>query len=740
MGNKTKRGAELEGTPKTPRSFEVSPCKPTCVDSFSQEPEDRRLIQLRSRRPLQWNNLAKQVTNAMGVGSTPEDSLENTLSPFLDQDMTSSGESNVITALSPICVNAVRGNSHQQGMRFKAAMKKLNEMPPSLAFPKIKDFEAALKEKSHSRALEDAHWTPREEHGAAGPIDADSCLTGERIFFWSNAAFNQRPAHEETICTSKEASSSTSCSLSGLSAHYKASERADCEAESKDPLANCCQRESLIVDSTADAIGSSGPEDQETKLRSSRGQCTELSDSSLARKLLFTSDKSSLCGSVLEPDYSAFPQRRSEAKECTDLQRSIVRAGQAQAANNEGLESGLDEIEQEIQRLTERLMELQFQKRTREKEIKRHREGRKEAADRERSVIATLQQRQGNRSAVTGAKKGKGAVSISSSSASVLRSPRGNSLGFYPEGTPVNRRAQCPATASASKLSELRKSVSSASCRRMKSSNRSSDSEADCSKVLRRLSMSGPIMSSPSNVLGQQQQRSLSGKGGCTPSRVVSSRYGRAITPDACRTSGGSTLASCKKRHHHSAASSLLLQPPASVANSPLKKGATLRSGYPSRSGFATPTKERQQVKPVSSIIAASNTASSSSSLRAQNLGRLLHSPRKTPITRIDSPKSTAALYQCLESLLEDSKHFFKRLSPARSHLLHNHHLSQQLVSSAHATAATCKSLELILPSINTCRVDAISPRDSGCVKRACDRRKSHFFAMQEPVPHALES
>lgn len=565
-------------------------------------------------------------------------------------------------------------------------------------------------------------------------IAAGSCLTGERIFFWSNAAFNQRPAHEETICTSKEASSSTSCSLSGLSAHYKASERADCEAESKDPLANCCQRESLIVDSTADAIGGSGPEDQETKLRSSRGQCTELSDSSLARKLLFTSDKSSLCGSVLEPDYSAFPQRRSEAKECTDLQRSIVRAGQAQAANNEGLESGLDEIEQEIQRLTERLMELQFQKRTREKEIRRHREGRKEAADRERSVIATLQQRQGNRSAVTGAKRGKGAVSISSSSASVLRSPRGNSLGFYHEGTPVNRRAQCVATASASKLSELRKSVSSASCRRMKSSNRSSDSEADCSKVLRRLSMSGPIMSSPSNVLGQQQQqqqRSLSSKGGCTPSRVVSSRYGRAITPDACRTSGGSTLA-CKKRHHiHSAASSPLLQPPASVANSPLKKEATLRSGYPSRSGFATPTKERQQVKPVSSIIAAS----SSSSLRAQNLGRLLHSPRKTPITRIDSPKSTAALYQCLESLLEDSKHFFKRLSPARSH-----NLSQQLVSSAHATAATCKSLELILPSINTCRVDAISPRDSGCVKRACDRRKRHFFATQEPLPHALES
>eukprot|EP00250_Pteridium_aquilinum_P020348 c2478_g1_i1 orf=230-2572(+) len=768
VGKKTKRGAELEGTPKTPLSLEVSPDKSTCGDGYLQEPEDRRL-QLRSRRPLQWN-IAKQGSNTPG-GGVGEELLENTSSPARQQQghLKSTGESKEVAALSPICINAIQDNSKQQGWR-KTVIKKPNELPPSSLSPRMKDCDGVMKRRmGNGKALgDDSDWIITEDRGPAVSVDTGSCssspdcrispLSGERIFIWSNAAFNQRPVHSETVCISKNTASSSSCSSSASSSQHKAAitEETVCEAESKatdqdslpdvtffETKGNKAMRAYGAPDAKQGISNSElvGLGDKETKPSGSVSESIDHSESSLAKDL--------------------FPNSLLHISKATKT------VGQADGNKEEMLEIGLDEIDQEIQRLTERLTELQLQKRKREEQMKRQDEdrskkvetassvGRKEDVDRERSVVAKLQQRQG-KGGTTGAGRGKGAANISSSSASVLQSPRpqtqkGYGAKFREESplAPVGRRH----AGSVSKLSEMRRSVSTVS-RRMESSNRSSDAETERTKVFRRLSLSGVVMPAPVNVQGEKsQQRSLSSKG--TPSRVVSSRYGRAITPDACRLSGASSLA-CKKRDRpSSAASSPLPQPPASVACSPLKKVATFRSGYPSRSGFATPTKERQQLQPTSLVttaILSSNAPASSSSCKAQNRALRVHSPSKSPISRVDSPKSTAALYKCLESLLEDSKHFFKRLSPARSHLLHNQSQLERIAAVPSSTVvlspclAGCSpkpplALDLTLPSINTYRIGATSPRDSGCVKRASERQhKRFFFAKEEAIPQAMES
>lgn len=830
VGNKTKRGAELEGTPKTPRPFEISPVRSACVDGSSQEQEDRSL-QPKSRRPLHWNNIAKQGFAIAGGGN--EDSLENPLTPSHQQEIfRGSGEARaaeIVAALSPICVNAIAAGIDQQGER-KAGMKKLTQLPSKLLLqqnfsPMMEGCGAAVpRRKGHGNAL-DAEWGKKanKEQEDAGSWDGSypsspdwrtSPFSGgpaKRVFFWSNAAFNQRSVLNEMICESKDTSSSSGCSSSSSGSQQDAqlAEPSVCQETCKEtenypsdeescPVTEgsgsshgdgsfkeiCNVQENVIVsqtngrghtiqESNLELLGQLGLAKDEMKDENAwRGGRDLAENSSVARKVLFRIDESAL--NEAQDGKKSASKRDSDG--VGDFQRSGIRDfkatdeseksgqghGEKEGGYGQKLEIGMDEIEQEIKRLTLRLTELQLQKRKREEEMMKREEeeergkkaaamgvsseeGRKKGTEGDKSVAAKLLQRQGKR-ATAGAGRGGG-------SAAVLQSPRAQpqkSFGAASKSredsplAPATRRVAPPAV-SLSKLSELRRSVSSAK----RAESGGSDANAERAKVLRRLSLSSAAVGTAARGQHeQQQQRSLTPRG--TPARVVSSRYGRATTPDACRPRGHSSASVCKKRDRASSAtSSPLPQPPAATfAASPLKKIATVRSGYPSRSGFVTPTKDCLKASTTTAVpTSGSANPPPSDLLSSSGKSRL----GTTKASRLDSPKSTAALYQCLESLVEDSKHFFKRLSPARKAAPHLNQVMLQLDAHAGTSAAplpaglaSSSKLPLALergtlPTINTCRLAALSPRDSGCVKRTSDRQKKQFFFAKEEIisrPH----
>ncbi|KAI5082885.1 hypothetical protein GOP47_0002628 [Adiantum capillus-veneris] len=805
VGKKTKRGAELEGTPKTPRSLEASPAKPASVDGSSIEPDDRR-PQLRSRRPLQWTIITKQ--KIVGDGELGE----NTMSPSQQQaQLKCTGGSKGAAALSPICVNAIPNNAGQDGGAKKACIKKSNELPPAVILsPSVSNCDGVPERvwRGKAKALD---WSDRniDDPDDARSTDEGSCpstpdvpSSGKQMFFWSNAAFNtHEPGQQEAVSLSKDAASSSGCSTSSASSsrqiHEASIARADSEAESKfydssaeDGHTHINGRESFREDdrqkgamlpescTTMDPVqrpSNSSLKAEENAEREHANGCI----SSMTNKNLFESGgKSSLAANNLDAGHVDFPPFTSAATKQPQAgnERGLQAADDAAEDKVSAMKGALDEIQQEIERLTERLAELHLQKRKREEEIQRQY---KQSKNYERAT-GNLVKVPGNDEKSGEEKRGAGAGAGGNrmkeiNGAGSSRSPlvrHKSTPKIQPQKTnrlaatsreesplaPIGRRGQGP-TASVSKLSEMRRSVSSTG-RRIERSNGD-----ERTKALRRLSLGGAATSTSSESKTQKQQGVIKPLQPCksTPSRIVSSRYGRPITPDACRPCAPGGSISSKKRDRPSSASAASSplpapspSPSASVVCSPLKRAATLRSGYPSRSGLSTPTKDRHAVSKSSAMVSSSvqlppSTLSSSLTKSQDRTHLLLSSPRcMSPLPRLDSPKSTAALYKCLESLLEDSKHFFKRLSPARPHRLPAQ-LEENAIAGAVAVVAAspastattlsvcdCSPKQLLaamesaLPTINTCRLDALSPRDSGCVKRALDRQKKRFYFAQE--------
>ncbi|MCO5569114.1 hypothetical protein L7F22_022821 [Adiantum nelumboides] len=814
VGNKTKRGAELESTPKTPRSLEASPAKPACIDGSSLLELDDQRLQPRSRRPLQWNINPKQRTAGHNEGEN------STKSPSQQQaQMKCAGESKAVAALSPICVNAIHVNGgHQGGAKKITGIKKPDELPPVTSSPLGRKCDGGLDRKcrgkakvldwSNCRDEEDARSTDIDEGSCPSSPDVPS--SGKQMFFWSNAAFNTHESEQkEAVSLSKNAASSSSCSSLASSSRQNEGSiaRAESEAESKfyyssaedshavnNSRENCPNddRQKGALPPSEECVGKGHPQRTEAEEEAKANGCTSEVFSMTKKNLFEIGGKSSLAANKVDasaaghidfPPFSSATKQKQANNKC-----GLQASGDAAEDEEAAMKDGLDEIRQEIERLTERLAELHLQKRKREEEIQRHKHAKKERATSESLVKQEVagnvensrqdQKRAAGSSAGGRMKDTKGAGS--SRSPFVRHSPKtqpqkairlaSRSREESPL-TPLGRRAQNPTAYSVSKLSEMRRSVSSTGRRMERSHN------DERTKTLRRLSLSGAAATHTGSESRSQPQQGiiklLPSKS--TPARVVSSRYGRAITPDACRPCASESTPS-KKRDRPTSASATSSPMPgaqlsASVACSPLKKAATLRSGYPSRSGFSTPIKDRQAlIKPTAMVSSSvqlppSTLASLTSSLtKSQDQTRLLlSSPRcMSPIPRLDSPKSTAALYKCLESLLEDSKHFFKRLSPARPHRLPAQQLHENampgpapnMVATSPASTVTTLSacdcspkqllaaMESTLPSINICRMDAMTPRDSGCVKRAADRQKRRFyFAQQEDcVPQVAEA
>ncbi|KAH6557393.1 hypothetical protein KP509_1Z115900 [Ceratopteris richardii] len=417
--------------------------------------------------------------------------------------------------------------------------------------------------------------------------------------------------------------------------------------------------------------------------------------------------------------------------------------------------AGLEEIQEEIDRLTERLAELHLQKRKHEAILKQTQEDREKYAVPDYIMTANRSVARNNKQEnKKGAECPAGQVNIMNGPIRNGVNARGTIIrqnskipqlqGVHNAGSksnedkslgpPPRRVAQC-SIASGSKLSEMRRSVSSSGTKIESSSN-------ERQKSSRRLSLGG-IAASESRSQNQLETqvlvKSTSFKG--TPSRVVSSRYGRPITPDACRPCApGPSQQNRSKRKDRPSVSAL--SPLPSITLSPSQKSCIPRSGYPSRSGLSTPTRDRQLIKPsapsVSSSMQTLPATMSSSIFRSQERFRLFHTPRcSSHLPRLDSPKSTAALYKCLELLLEDSKHFFKTLSPVRSNVGRSP-LDQEPATSPSScfpqaqNIPVLSSVEATLPAINTCRLEFTSPRDSGCVKRISDgQSRRSFFAME---------
>ncbi|MCO5562777.1 hypothetical protein L7F22_016409 [Adiantum nelumboides] len=710
--------------------------------------------------------------------------------------MKCAGESKAVAALSPICVNAIHVNGgHQGGAKKITGIKKPDELPPVPSSPFGRKCDGGLDRKckvldwSNCRDEEDARSTDIDEGSCPSSPDVPS--SGKQMFFWSNAAFNTHESEQkEAVSLSKNAASSSSCSSLASSSRQNEGSiaRGDSEAESKfyyssaedsravnNSRENCpnddWQKGALPPSEECVDMGPLQRTEAEEEAKVDADGCTL--ESSLAAKKV----DASAAGHIDFPPFSSASKQMQANNKC-----GLQVSGDAAEDEEAAMKGGLDEIRQEIERLTERLVELHLQKRKREEEIQRHKHAKERATSEslvKQEVAGNVENSSQDQKRAAGSSAGgkmkdtKGAGS--NRSPFVRESPKTQSqkaIGLASRSrenplTPLGRRAPNP-IASVSKLSEMRRSVSSTGRRMERSHN------DERTKALRRLSLSGAAATrSGSESKSQPLQgiiKLLPSKS--TPARVVSSRYGRAITPDACRPCASESTPS-KKRDRPTSASAASFPMPgaqlsASVACSPLKKAATLRSGYPSRSGLSTPTKDRQSlIKPIAMVSSSvqlppSTLASLTSSLtKSQDQTRLLlSSPRcMSPIPRLDSPKSTAALYKCLESLLEDSKHFFKRLSPARPHRLPAQQLHENampgaapnMVAASPASTVTtlsacdCSPKQLLaamesrLPSINTCRMDAMSPRDSGCVKRAADRQKRRlYFAQQEDcVPHS---
>ena len=278
-----------------------------------------------------------------------------------------------------------------------------------------------------------------------------------------------------------------------------------------------------------------------------------------------------------------------------------------------------------------------------------------------------------------------------------------------------------------------------------------------------------------------------------TPSRIVASRYysaGRSsVTAPAAvdkkKNSISSSIPSVpaipnKKKRDRTTCRSFTSSPPLSAAMaigaaSPgvVKRAITTRSGYPSRSGLiSTPVKSLPPPSnPLSS--APSKTCSinppqlrhsdssrqkvtTTSRSRRSSSSCHSHSHSQQPdqdqereqeqeqLLMNSGPKSTAALYQCLESLVEDSKNFFKRISPVRSR--------SSSISVAAAAAASAPAPPQLpptpppLPCIYTCRSSVITSSSSSDAHHhhhhhrrnrdhaACDSSSSSFSAVKRPL------
>ncbi|KAH7432776.1 hypothetical protein KP509_07G039300 [Ceratopteris richardii] len=454
-----------------------------------------------------------------------------------------------------------------------------------------------------------------------------------------------------------------------------------------------------------------------------------------------------------------------------------MQAGLAIGNPEEEMTYGLGELQREIDRLTERLAELHLQKKKREEQILRLRQ---EKCD--KIIIPD------KRGIERDDKQPRAEIEISTRSACAghssgmsqtykLNNVAQKARALSPADSAVRRAAQTPIKRQR-KLSELRRSVSS-TARRIE---RSSSNEQ--MKVPRRLSMSAALASDSDLKQQQQNFRSMSSKS--SQCRVVPSRYGRAITPDACRppatsstkkilskrtdnsfapasfpspsaslTCNPSRKASTPRNGYPSRSSvsistldrqakellyavsssdqilpSTLTSPltksehralatsedrglikaedsaaltSASLTCSPSRKASTPRNGYPSRSGFSTPANDRRAMElkcSVSSSMQNLPSTLTSQIIKPEDRTRLLQSPRcMSPRPRLDSPKTTAALYKCLESLLEDSKHFFKHLSPRRSRGLFR--LGQDSIAASNPSSVSVQGIsakEIVSP------------------------------------------